>query len=76
MTETIETVTIRGEAITASLLVWRRFKAPMPGVVERLYDINPGLAELGPHLPINTVVRLPVPAPRPDPLLTPLRLWD
>ena len=74
--ETIETITIQGEAITASLLVWRRFKAPMPGLVERLYEINPRLALVGPFLPVGTVISLPIPAPRKEPDVTPVRLWS
>lgn len=73
--ETIETVTIAGEGITASLLVWRRFKRPMPGVVERLYELNPGLAAQGVHLPVGTVVKMPVPPPAKATDITPVRLW-
>ena len=76
MAETIEPITIMGDAITASLLVWRRFKAPMPGLVERLYEINPALARRGPFLPVGTVVLMPVPAPRPYAEVKPIRLWE
>ncbi len=76
MTETIETITVQGEAITAALLVWRRFKRPMPGLVERLYEINPRLALIGPFLPVGTVIRLPIPTPRPERDVTPIRLWS
>ena len=74
--ETIETVTIEGEAITASLLIWRRFKRPMPGLVERLYELNPRLTLVGPFLPLGTVVRLPIPAAKLEPEITPVRLWS
>lgn len=73
--ETVEEVTIQGEGITLSLLIWRRFRSPMPGLVERTLDINPGLAALGPFIPLGTVVRLPVPAPRKKREVTPVRLW-
>ena len=76
MTETIETITIQWEAITASLLVWRRFKRPMPGLVERVYALNPRLALVGPILPVGTVLRLPVPVTRTEPDITPVRLWS
>lgn len=76
MTETIETFVVQGEAITASLLVWRRFKRPMPGLVERIYEANPRLALVGPVLPVGTVVRMPIPAPRKEPDVTPIRLWS
>lgn len=76
MTQTIEAITIQGEAITASLLVWRRFKRPMPGLVERVYALNPRLALVGPVLPVGTVLRLPVPVTRTEPDVTPVRLWS
>ena len=63
-------------ACTASLLVWRRFKRPMPGLVERVYDLNPRLALVGPVLPVGTVLRLPVPVTRTEPDVTPVRLWS
>lgn len=73
--ETIETVIIQGEAITASLLVWRRFRKPMPGLVERVLDINPGLADAGVFLPLGAAVKIPIPVARPAPEVTPIRLW-
>ena len=76
MTQTIETITIQGEAITASLLVWRRFKRPMLGLVERVYALNPRLALMGAVLPVGTVLRLPVPVTRTEPDITPVRLWS
>lgn len=75
MSETTETVTIMGEAITASLLVWRRFKRAMPGTVERLYEINPGLARQGPYLPLGAVVKIPIPPPAASQDVAPVRLW-
>lgn len=73
--ETFETVTIMGEAITASLLVWRRFKRPMPGTVERLYEVNPGLARSGPYLPLGAQVKIPIPPPAEKRDVTPIRLF-
>lgn len=57
----LETVTVRGDGITLSLLVWRRFHKPMPGLVEQILDLNQGLAALGPVLPFGTVVNIPIP---------------
>jgi phage tail protein X len=74
MSETIETITIQGEGITASLLVWRWFKRPMPGLVERVYELNPRLPLVGPVLPVGTVLRLPVPVTKAEPDVTPVRL--
>ena len=75
MSETIEPITISGEGITVSLLLWRRFGQPIAGLVERVYDVNPGLGALGPILPVGTIVRVPVPAPRKSADVTPVRLW-
>lgn len=59
----IETIVVKGEAITLSLLVWRRFKRQSTGFVERVLDLNPGLADLGPIIPVGTSIRFPVDAP-------------
>jgi phage tail protein X len=55
-----ETVTVGAEGLTLSLIVWRRFYRPKPGLIERVYALNPGLAELGIILPVGTVFLLPV----------------
>lgn len=75
MSEVIERVTVEGDVVTLSLLVWRRFRRPMPGLVETILDRNPGLAGLGAILPVGTVLDLPVPTPREPQLLDPIRLW-
>lgn len=71
----VEPVTVQGEFITVSLLIWRRFKRPMPGLAEQVYDINPGLADLGEYLPVGTTLNLPVPTPRSQAVLEPIKLW-
>ena len=71
-----ETVTIEGENITVSLLVWRRYKRPAPGVVERIFDLNRELAEDGAYMPVGTVVVMPVDTVNNEPkTLDPIRLW-
>ena len=75
MSEVIERLTVEGDGITVSLLVWRRFRRPMPGLVEAILERNPGLAGLGPILPVGTVLEIPVPTPRAPQLLDPIRLW-
>ena len=75
MSEIIERITVEGEFITVSLVVWRRFKRPMPGLVEQILDLNPGLADLGPFLPVSTVFSMPVPTPRVPAMLDPVKLW-
>ena len=79
MTDITERVTVEGDGLTISLIVWRRFHRAMPGLVERVYAMNPGLAAHGATLPLGTSFLLPVPAPDPalDPaqVLAPIRLW-
>ena len=62
-TGNIETVVVKGEAITLSLLVWRRFKKQSTGFVERVLDMNPSLADLGPIIPVGTSIIFPIEAP-------------
>lgn len=71
----IETITIESEGMTLALLIWRRFRRPMPGLVELALAENPGLADLGSFLPVGTTVRLPIPAERQEPEISPVRLW-
>jgi len=47
----------------------------MPGLVEEIHDINPGLADLGPYLPVGTRFDMPVPTPRDPAILEPVKLW-
>lgn len=57
-----DTITVAGEAITLPLLVWRRFRRPMLGMVERILAMpeNYGLADLPPVLPVGTRVVIPI----------------
>lgn len=75
MSTITEVVTVEGDDITVSLIVWRRFKRPMPLLVEAILDANPGLADLGPVLPLGTVFEMPVPVPQVNQVLEPIRLW-
>ena len=71
----IEPVIVEGEGLTVSLIVWRRFRRPMPGLVERIYATNPGLADLGPVLPIGVRFGMPIPSEPAQQRLEPVRLW-
>lgn len=71
----VEPATIEGEFITVSLIVWRRLRRPMPGLVEQIFDFNPGLADLGLYLPVGTTFDMPVPVPRAPAILDPIMLW-
>jgi len=75
MSEVKETITVAGDFVTVSLIVWRRFQRPMPGLVEQVFDTNPGLADLGHFLPVGTVFALPIPTPREPVILEPIKLW-
>ncbi len=57
----IERIVVRGDYLSVPLLIWRRFHRPMPGLAERVFDMNPGLAGHGPYLPIGTAVDIPIP---------------
>jgi phage tail protein X len=70
-----EMIRVAGDGISVDLLIWRKYKRPMPGFLEQVLDINPGLAALGPILPIGTVVRFPNVKPPPVAQLAVVRLW-
>lgn len=46
------------------------------GVTEAALEANTGLADLGPVLPIGTVITLPEPAAAVQPTTTQVQLWD
>jgi phage tail protein X len=54
-----ETMTVTGESNTVDLIVWRKFRRPMPGYVEQVMDINPNLSFIIETLPVGTVLTLP-----------------
>ncbi|MCI5078699.1 tail protein X [Oricola sp.] len=75
MEPVIERVTVGGDGLTLSLIVWRRFHRPMPGLVEQILDLNPGLADHGQTLPVGLAFDMPIPIPRKQQFLDPIRLW-
>lgn len=75
MEPVVETVTVGGDGLTLSLIVWRRFHRPMPGLVEQILDLNPGLADHSPILPVGVTFEMPIPIPRERQVLDPIRLW-
>ena len=54
-----ETITVTGEGNTVDLIVWRKFRRPMPGYVEQVLDINPNLGFAIETIPVGTVLTLP-----------------
>ena len=68
-------VTVTGEGISVDLLIWREYRRPMLGLLETVLDFNPGLAALGPILPVGTRVKLPTVKPPQVAELAVVRLW-
>lgn len=52
-------VTVKGEGITLDLLLWRIYGVRGREVLPKTLAINPGLAGLGPEIPLDTVVKIP-----------------
>ena len=49
--------------VTADLLVWKRYRARAPGMLELMLDANPQLAfvhRFTPFIPVGTYVRVPI----------------
>jgi phage tail protein X len=53
-------IVVTSEGVSVDLVVWQKYRRPMLGLVEQTLDINPGLAGLGPILPVGTKFRLPL----------------
>ena len=58
---------------TLDFICWK-FYGQQSGAVELVLDANPGLASLGPVLPVNTTITLPD-IPKPATEVQPIRLW-
>ena len=77
ITETIEKVEVTGAGLTVSRLIWNRFQRPVEGMVGRIYEVNPGLAERGTHIPVGTTVLVPVPVQaNHEPVAERVTLWE
>jgi phage tail protein X len=76
MTVINEQHTIAGHEITLSLLVWRRFRLPMPGYHEAVLTANRDLADKGQHIPVGTRVVLPIDTAEDRRIVDEVRLWD
>ena len=62
---TIETLKVTTERTTLDLLLWRRFRREVPGLVEDTLRRNSGVAHLGAMLPLGLMVQVAVPNPEP-----------
>lgn len=54
-----EVIVVRGEGLSLDLLLWRKHGVRGRELVEAALALNPGLAGLGPYLPLGTAVTLP-----------------
>lgn len=76
MSESIEKIEVTGAGLTISRLIWNRFQAASPETLGRVYDLNPGLAGEGTHIPVGTVVLVPVPDNSDDKIVEQITLWS
>lgn len=54
---------IATEYVTADLIIWNRYRARAPGMVELMLDANPQLAyahRRSPFIPVGVYVRVPI----------------
>lgn len=59
----IDILTVTAEQTTVDLLIWRRFRHEIPGLVEDTLRRNPGLAKIGVFLPVGMTIDVQTPAP-------------
>ena len=75
MTAQNETYVVEGE-VMLDAIIWRRYRRPTPGLLERTLDVNPGLAALGPFIPRGTVILLPIEPAQATRVVPVIKLWD
>lgn len=76
-TEIIEKIKVTGAGLTVSRLIWNRCQRPVEGMPGRIYDLNPGLAARGTHIPVGTTVLVPVPVEaNSEPVVERVTLWE
>ncbi|HWW46532.1 MAG TPA: tail protein X [Xanthobacteraceae bacterium] len=71
-----ETLTVENDDVTLDLLLWRRYRHVPDGFVESVLSTNPGLADLGPVLPVGTVVVVELPQRPAHATASEISLWD
>ncbi|MCZ8098835.1 MAG: tail protein X [Burkholderiales bacterium] len=73
-----ETYEVRAEGLTLSALIWARFKRPKIGLLERVLEMNVGLAEMGVIIPVGTKIIIPIDPPptRSATVVDAIQLWD
>ncbi len=73
---TIITDTVRIEGLTLANVIWRKYRRQPPGFIEKVLDLNYGLAA-NMVIPVGTAIVFPieeVDRPQATPNVT--RLWD
>ncbi len=56
---TVVTDTVLIEGMTLSNVIWRKYRRQPQGFIEKVLDLNPGLAA-NIEIPVGTVIRFPV----------------
>ncbi len=73
---TIVTDTVRIEGLTLSNIIWRKYRRQPQGFIEKVLDLNPGLAAFV-EIPVGTVIRFPVEeVAKAEATRNVTRLWD
>ena len=74
----IETIVVKTERAILDVLLLRRFRREVPGLVEESLRRNPGLARQGEFLPVclSVKVAVTVPAPKSHSAATVVTLYD
>ena len=75
MRDIYEKIVVDTEGLNLSKIVWRRFKKPMPGVVERTLSENRELADAGRILPVGTEFVLSADRKQAERELEQIKLW-
>ena len=68
-------IVVSREQMTVDLIVWQTFGRQDGTLVERTFELNPGLAALGPFLPVGTELELPAASAERPALIETVRLW-
>lgn len=68
-------VMVSREQMTVDLVVWQAFGRQDDALVEHTFALNPGLAGLGPFLPVGTEIELPEATAERPVLIETVRLW-
>lgn len=66
---------VERDDMTVDLIVWRHFGRQDDRLVERTFEINPGLAAMGDFLPVGTEFNLPEPPALAPPQIETVRLF-